>query len=61
MRILYTTHQFLPEYSSGTEILTCSTAQEMRKRGHESFILTGFPPEEKAGQKNFRTDMTSMV
>ena len=51
MRILYTTHQFLPEYSSGTEILTCSTAREMRRRGHESFILTGFPPRGESGAK----------
>lgn len=50
MRILYTTHQFLPEYSSGTEVLTCSTAREMQRRGHEAFILTGFPPRAENGQ-----------
>lgn len=50
MKILYTTHQFLPEYFSGTEILTYSTAREMRRRGHEVSILTGFPPKGETGQ-----------
>ncbi len=53
MRILYTTHQFLPEYSSGTEILTLSTAREMKERGHEVFILTGFPPRGEKGPAVF--------
>jgi glycosyltransferase involved in cell wall biosynthesis len=43
MKILYTTHQFLPDYSAGTEILTYSTAKEMSKRGHEVSIFTGYP------------------
>lgn len=43
MRILYTTHQFLPDYSAGTEILTYSTAKEISKRGHEVCVATGYP------------------
>ena len=53
MKIIYTTHQFLPEYASGTENLTCSTAREMQKRGHEVFILTGFPPRGEKGAARF--------
>ncbi len=43
MKILLTTHQFLPAYSAGTEVLTASVARELRRRGHEVRILTGFP------------------
>ena len=43
MKILYTTHQFLPDYSAGTEILTYSTAKEISRRGHEVCIFTGYP------------------
>jgi glycosyltransferase involved in cell wall biosynthesis len=43
MRIVLTVHQFLPGYSSGTEILTYDTARELRARGHEVFIFTGYP------------------
>lgn len=43
MRIVLTVHQFLPKYSSGTEILTYDTARELRARGHEVFIFTGHP------------------
>jgi glycosyltransferase involved in cell wall biosynthesis len=43
MRIVLTVHQFLPKYSSGTEILTYDTARELRARGHEVFIFTGYP------------------
>lgn len=42
MKILYTTHQFLPDYSAGTEILTYSTAKEISRRGHEVSIFTGY-------------------
>jgi glycosyltransferase involved in cell wall biosynthesis len=42
MKILYTTHQFLPDYSAGTEILTYSTAKEISRRGHEVCIFTGY-------------------
>lgn len=43
MKILLTTHQFLPEYASGTEILTYSVAKELIYRGHEVTVFTGFP------------------
>ncbi|UUZ69981.1 glycosyltransferase family 4 protein [Polaromonas sp. P2-4] len=38
-----TTHVFLPDYSSGTEILTLNTARELQRLGHEVEICTGFP------------------
>lgn len=41
MKILLTVHQFLPEYSSGTEVLTLETAKELRRLGHEVLIFTG--------------------
>ena len=43
MRILLTTHVFLPDYSSGTEILTLNTAKELQRTGHEVEVCTGFP------------------
>ncbi len=43
MKILLTTHVFLPDYSSGTEILTLDTARELLRLGHEVEICTGFP------------------
>lgn len=43
MRILLVVHLFLPDYFSGTEILTLNTALELKSRGHEVLILTGFP------------------
>lgn len=42
MRVLLTTHVFLPDYSSGTEILTFNTAKELQRLGHEVEICTGF-------------------
>jgi glycosyltransferase involved in cell wall biosynthesis len=41
LKILYVTHQFLPEYVAGTEILTYQTAKEVRCRGHDVFVFTG--------------------
>lgn len=43
MRVLLTTHVFLPDYSSGTEILTLNTAKELQRLGHRVEICTGFP------------------
>ena len=43
MRVLLTTHVFLPDYSSGTEILTLNTARELQRLGHMVEICTGFP------------------
>lgn len=43
MKILLTIHQFLPEYSTGSEILTLDVAKELQKLGHKVSIFTGFP------------------
>ena len=43
LNILLTVHQFLPEFFSGTEILTFSVAKELARRGHRVSVLTGFP------------------
>lgn len=43
MKILLTTHQFFPEYSAGTEVLTYSVARELMRRGHMVHVLTGHP------------------
>jgi len=43
VRILLTVHQFLPDYKSGTEVLTFGVAQELRRRGHEVLVVTGYP------------------
>lgn len=45
MKIVLTTHQFLPEYSAGTEVLTYETAKELQRRGHEVDVWTGFPAD----------------
>jgi glycosyltransferase involved in cell wall biosynthesis len=49
MKILYTVHQFLPDFFSGTEILTYDTAKEMVKRGHEVCIFTGHLGKQEKG------------
>lgn len=46
MKILLTTHQFLPEYTSGTEVLSFEVARELIRRGHQVRILTGWPGDE---------------
>lgn len=43
MKVVYTTHQFLPDYSTGTEILAYNTAKEFARRGHEVSVYTAFP------------------
>lgn len=50
-RIILTAHQFFPEFTSGTEVLTLAVARELRRRGHEVLIFTGFP-----AQRHFRDD-----
>jgi glycosyltransferase involved in cell wall biosynthesis len=42
MKILLTVHQFFPEFTAGTEILTYSVARELVNRGHEVRVLTGY-------------------
>lgn len=43
MKILLTVHQFFPEYTAGTEVLTCSVARELMRRGHVVHVMTGYP------------------
>jgi glycosyltransferase involved in cell wall biosynthesis len=43
MKILLTVHQFFPHYSAGTEVLACSVARELMRRGHMVHVLTGHP------------------
>lgn len=46
MKILLTVHQFLPDYSAGTEILTYSVAKELIKLGHEVRVFAAFPVDD---------------
>lgn len=39
MRILLAAHQFFPEHYAGVEIVTLGLAKELRRRGHETFVL----------------------
>lgn len=43
MKIVFCTHQFLPNFSSGTELLTYETAKQFQKWGDEVLVFTGFP------------------
>ena len=43
MKILLTVHQFFPDYTSGTEVLTFSVAKELIRRGHTVAVVTAFP------------------
>jgi glycosyltransferase involved in cell wall biosynthesis len=45
LRLLLTVHQFFPDYSAGTEVLTLSSAKELQARGHQVEIWTGFPAD----------------
>jgi len=47
VRVVYTTHQFFPDFGAGTEVLTLGTAKEMARRGHAVEIYTGHPVREK--------------
>ncbi len=56
MKILFTTHQFFPEYHAGTEVLTYETAKELKRRGHDVEVWTGFPADpELAREKPFES------
>lgn len=46
MKVLFTVHQFLPEFTSGTESLTFDVAQALLARGHEVAVFTGHPAPE---------------
>lgn len=43
MKILLGVHQFFPEYSAGTEVLTLSVARGLAAAGHEVRVFAGFP------------------
>ena len=43
MNILLVVHQFFPEYSAGTEVLTLGVARELRALGHNVRIFSGHP------------------
>lgn len=45
MKILLTIHQFFPEYTAGTEVLTLSFARELLRRGHDVHVYTGHPSD----------------
>lgn len=45
MKVLITTHVFLPDYSAGTEVLALNTARELQRLGHEVEIFTGYLPK----------------
>ena len=46
MKFLLTAHQFFPEFSAGTEVLTRSVARELIARGHQVHVFTGFPTQQ---------------
>lgn len=48
MKILYTTHQFYPDFGAGTELLTYMTATQMRNRGHIVKVVTGYPSKKQS-------------
>ena len=52
MKILLTVHQFFPDFTSGTEVLTFSVAKEFIRRGHEVWVLTGFPARKPLADKD---------
>ena len=43
MKIILTVHQFLPDFSTGTEVIALGIAKELRVRGHEVTVVTGYP------------------
>ncbi|MBI5468713.1 MAG: glycosyltransferase family 4 protein [Deltaproteobacteria bacterium] len=50
MKIVLTTHQFLPYSSAGTEVLTLETAKELKRRGHDVEVWTGHPADADTAQ-----------
>ncbi len=54
MKVLVTTHQFFPEFTAGTEVLTLAVARELLRRGHEVRVYTGYPSRgELEGDERF--------
>ena len=52
MKILLTTHVFLPEYFGGTETLVLGVALALKQRGHNVTVVTGYPEKDKLGDTN---------
>ncbi|WP_426234020.1 glycosyltransferase [Pseudomonas sp. TWP3-2] len=52
MKVLLTVHQFFPEFSAGTEVLTLSVARALKSRGHDVRIFTGYPTSETLADEN---------
>ena len=53
MKVLLSTHLFLPEFSGGTETLVHGIALALKQRGHTVVVVTGHPPsvELEAGDR----------
>lgn len=51
MKIVLTTHQFLPYSSAGTEILTFETAKALTRRGYDVEVWTGYPADKTLAEK----------
>jgi len=47
LRVLLTSHQFLPKFSFGTEKLAFECGRELMKRGHEVQVMTSEPASEE--------------
>lgn len=43
MKIVLTVHQFLPDFSTGTEVIALGIAKELQARGHRVTVVTGYP------------------
>jgi glycosyltransferase involved in cell wall biosynthesis len=52
MKILLTTHVFLPEHFGGTETLVHGVALALKQRGHKVTVVTGYPEKDKLGDIN---------
>lgn len=48
MKIILTTHVFLPEYFGGTETLVLDVALALKQRGHNVTVVTGHPVKDKS-------------
>lgn len=46
MKLLYVVHQFMPEYTTGTEVATLRLAKAVQKNGHSVSVLTSSLHEE---------------
>jgi glycosyltransferase involved in cell wall biosynthesis len=53
LRVLLTSHQFLPKYSFGTEKLTFECGRELLKRGYDVYVLTTDVPSSSLPQSKY--------